>query len=63
LPAGHQLLRQRQGQRVLRKANQSHRAAAASVAPKRVQMVLSKAGSLAKCCLGVSSVNQKWRMD
>ena len=48
---------------VVRQANNSHRAAAASVAPKRVRMVSSKAASLAKWCLGVSSVNQKWITD
>ncbi len=48
---------------VARQANNSHRAAASSVAPKRVRMASSKAASLAKWCLGVSSVNQKWVMD
>ena len=47
---------------VARQANNSHRAAASSVAPKRVRMAWSKAASLAKWCLGVSSVNQKWKI-
>jgi len=57
----------RQGQRGLRKgaarlANNSHRAAAASVTLKRVRMTSSMAGSLAKWCFGVSLVNQKSRI-
>jgi hypothetical protein len=45
---------------VARQATNPHRAAATSVALKLVRMTSFKAAFLAKWCLGVSSVNQKW---